>query len=130
MLGEEAEGWNGKHERSEGLHKRTRGRLRETPCAAPGQRPQRGLVSVCACAAPDLLGGIAGRNVPQRFSLVCLGFSSLFRGVQRGYFSFQRERGETMKAHDLLVSPETSVAEADCIAVAGLSLRSRSDHNY
>jgi hypothetical protein len=27
MLGEEAEGWNGKHERSEGLHKRKRGRL-------------------------------------------------------------------------------------------------------
>jgi hypothetical protein len=25
MLGEEAEGWNGKHERSEGLHKRNRG---------------------------------------------------------------------------------------------------------
>ena len=51
MLGEEAEGWNGKHERSEGLHKRTRGRLRETPCAAPGQRPQRGLVSLFARTA-------------------------------------------------------------------------------
>jgi hypothetical protein len=35
--------------------------------------------------------------VPQRFSLACLGFSFLFRGVQRGYFSFQRERSEIMK---------------------------------
>ena len=28
----------------------------------------------------------------------------LFRGVQRGYFSFQRERSETMKADKLLIS--------------------------
>jgi hypothetical protein len=28
----------------------------------------------------------------------------LFRGVQRGYFSFQGERGEIMKADELLIS--------------------------
>src|ERR1700733_12347533 len=42
----------------------------------------------------------------QRFSLACLGFSFLFRGVQRGYFSFQRERSEIMKADGLLISAE------------------------
>jgi hypothetical protein len=41
--------------------------------------------------------GVAGENGPLRFSLACLGFSFLFRGVQRGYFSFQRERSEIMK---------------------------------
>jgi hypothetical protein len=40
----------------------------------------------------------------QRFSLACLGFSFLFRGVQRGYFSFQGERSEIMKADELLIS--------------------------
>jgi hypothetical protein len=50
--------------------------------------------------------GVAGRNGPQRFSLACLGFSFLFRGVQRGYFSFQRERSEIMKADELLISAE------------------------
>ena len=39
-----------------------------------------------------------------RFSLACLGFSFLFRGVQRGYFSFQRERREIMKVGELLIS--------------------------
>jgi len=29
-------------------------------------------------------------QIAERFSLPCLGFSFLFRGVQRGYFSFQR----------------------------------------
>ena len=48
--------------------------------------------------------GVAGRNVPLRFSLACLDFSFLFRGVQRGYFSFQRERSEIMKADDPLIS--------------------------
>jgi hypothetical protein len=43
---------------------------------------------------------------PQRFSLACLGFSFLFRGVQRGYFSFQRERSEIMKVDELLISAE------------------------
>jgi hypothetical protein len=43
---------------------------------------------------------------PQRFSLACLGFSFLFRGVQRGYFSFQRERSEIMKADELLILAE------------------------
>jgi hypothetical protein len=50
--------------------------------------------------------GVAGRNVPLRFSLACLGFSFLFRGVQRGYFSFQRERSEIMKVDELLISAE------------------------
>jgi hypothetical protein len=36
-------------ERSEGLHKRSAEDCWETPCAAPGQRPQRGLVSLSAC---------------------------------------------------------------------------------
>ena len=39
--------------------------------------------------------------MPRRFSLGCLGFSFLFRGVQRGYFSFQRERSEIMKADEI-----------------------------
>jgi hypothetical protein len=30
----------------------------------------------------------------------------LFRGVQSGYFSFQRERSEIMKADELLISAE------------------------
>jgi len=40
----------------------------------------------------------------KRFSLRCLGFSFLFRGVKRGSFSFQRERSEIMKADGLLIS--------------------------
>jgi hypothetical protein len=48
--------------------------------------------------------GVAGRKVPQRFSLACLGFSFLFRGVQRGYFSFQSERSEIMKVDEWLTS--------------------------
>lgn len=46
----------------------------------------------------------------QRFSLACLGFSFLFRGVQRGYFSFQRECGEIMKADKLLISASYACA--------------------
>ena len=42
---------------------------------------------------------------PQRFSLACLGFF-LFRDVQRGYFSFHRERSEIVKADGLLLSAE------------------------
>ena len=45
-------------------------------------------------------------SAAQRFSLACLGFSFLFRGVQRGYFSFQRERNEIMKPDGLLISAE------------------------
>jgi hypothetical protein len=37
-------------------------------------------------------------------SLACQKLSFLFRGVQRGYFSFQRERSEIMKADELLIS--------------------------
>jgi hypothetical protein len=39
-------------------------------------------------------------SIPDRL----LGFSFLFRGVQRGYFSFQRERSEIMKVDELLIS--------------------------
>jgi hypothetical protein len=43
---------------------------------------------------------------------MCLGFSFLFRGVQRGYFSFQSERSEIMNADELkILSQRTSVAE-------------------
>jgi hypothetical protein len=50
-------------------------------------------------------GASRGRTqAPLRFSLACLGFSFLFRGVQRGYFSFQRVRSEIMKADELLIS--------------------------
>ena len=48
--------------------------------------------------------GVAGGKGPQRFSLACLGFSFLFRGVQRGYFSFQSERSEIMKVDEWLIS--------------------------
>jgi hypothetical protein len=52
-----------------------------------------------------LAEGRCGRvDLALRFSLPFLGFSFLFRGVQRGYFSFQRERGEIMKADELLIS--------------------------
>jgi hypothetical protein len=48
------------------------------------------------------------------FSLACLGFSFLFRGVQRGYPSFQRERSEIMKADELPISAEElPLAESD-----------------
>ena len=56
-------------------------------------------------SAQDYREGVAGGNGPLRFSLACLGFSFLFRGVQRGYFSFRRERSEIMKADELLISP-------------------------
>jgi hypothetical protein len=52
----------------------------------------------------ELRVGVAGGNGALRFSLACLDFSFLFRGVQRGYFSFQRERSEIMKADDPLIS--------------------------
>jgi hypothetical protein len=41
---------------------------------------------------------------PLRFPVACLAFSFLFRGVQRGYFFFQSERGEIMKVDELLIS--------------------------
>ncbi len=38
------------------------------PCAAPGQRPQRGLASLFAHdSAPKFREGVAGRNGPQRW---------------------------------------------------------------
>src|SRR3979490_1238763 len=47
-------------------------------------------------AAQELSGAaLRAGTGPPRFSLACLGFS--FRGVQRGCFSFQRERSEIMK---------------------------------
>ena len=48
--------------------------------------------------------GVARGNGLQGFSLRCPGFSFLFRGVQRGYFSFQRVRSEVVKADELLLS--------------------------
>ena len=76
------------------------------PCAArSGQSPlAHGPSTVRYCEADVSRVGVAGRNGPLRFSLACLGFSFLFRGVQRGYFSFQRERSEIMKADELLIS--------------------------
>jgi hypothetical protein len=57
------------------------------------------------CWARQIQGRRCGRvQAPLRFSLACLGFSFLFRGVQRGYFSFQRERSEIMKVDELLIS--------------------------
>ena len=42
----------------------------ETSCAAPGQRPQRGLVSLFACVStPYFRGGVAGRTQARRDSL-------------------------------------------------------------
>jgi hypothetical protein len=55
--------------------------------------------------------GVAGRNVPLRFSLACQSFSFLFRGVQRGDFSFQRERSEIMKGDELLTQPKGFTGE-------------------
>jgi len=55
--------------------------------------------------------GVAGGNVPLRFSLACLGFSFLFRGVQRGCFSFQRERAKSERRRAADPAQWTSVAE-------------------
>ena len=57
--------------------------------------------------------GVAGGNGPQRFSLALQAFSFLFRGVQRGYFSFsegaQRDH-ERKRATDL--GQRTSLARS------------------
>ena len=81
---------------------------------ARSSAPQQGLVSLqgaerrrIAFAVVFALSGGAlrgGWTSPLRFSLACLDFSFLFRGVQRGYFSFQRERSEIMKADEPLIS--------------------------
>jgi hypothetical protein len=44
-------------ERSEGLHKLSAEDFWETPCAAPGQRPQRGLVSLSRSSSTQELSG-------------------------------------------------------------------------
>jgi hypothetical protein len=51
-------------ERSEGLHKRSAEDCWETPCAAPGQSPQQGLVSLCVrVSAHDFQGrALRGRT--------------------------------------------------------------------
>ena len=78
-LGEGAEGGTERAERSGGLHKRNRGprrafsarwgggarKIGDSPCAAPGQRPQRGLVSILARSTRLIFRvGVAGRNGP------------------------------------------------------------------
>jgi hypothetical protein len=50
-------------------------------------------------------------TAPQRFSLACQSFPFLFRGVQRGYFSFQRERSEIMKRDELSISTKDFTSE-------------------
>jgi hypothetical protein len=66
MLGEEAEGWNGKHERSEGLHKRS-----AEDCGKPlAPRQGRALSEVWfpysrANSTQKLSGSRCGRNRPQ-----------------------------------------------------------------
>src|SRR5271167_3963632 len=73
----------------------------------PVHSPLSGLVFLVRARQRTVFSGSrCGRNRPQRFSLACLDFSFLFRGVQRGYFSFQRERSEIMKADGLLISAE------------------------
>ena len=53
MLGEEAEGWSGKDERSEGLHKRSAEDCGKPLARARDGVPQEGLVSAsCALRAP------------------------------------------------------------------------------
>ena len=67
MLGEEAEGWNGKHERSEGLHKRS-----AEDCGKPlAPRQGRALSEVWfpyprASSTQESSGSRCGRNRPQR----------------------------------------------------------------
>jgi hypothetical protein len=68
MLGEEAEGWNGRHERSEGLHKRS-----AEDCGKPLAPRQGSALSevwfpyACASAHMTSREGVAGRNGPQRW---------------------------------------------------------------
>jgi len=77
------------------------------PCWA---RSARNCIGCCSCRR-----GVAGRwTAPLRFSLACLDFSFLFRGVQRGIFLFsegaQRDH-ESRRIADL--SRRTSLAESD-----------------
>jgi hypothetical protein len=68
MLGEEAGGWNGKHERSEGLHKRS-----AEDCGKPLAPRQGGALSEVwfpywrASARMTFRVGVAGGNGPQRW---------------------------------------------------------------
>ncbi len=65
MLGEEAEGWNGKHERSEGLHKRS-----AEDCGKPLAPRQGSALSEAwfpyACASAHMIYrvGVAGGKGP------------------------------------------------------------------
>jgi hypothetical protein len=70
-------------------------------------RLSQACLPLCTRRVPDYWEGVAGGNGPLRFSLACLGFSFLFRGVQRGYFSFWRESSrypETCDISELLVN--------------------------
>ena len=68
MLGEEAEGWNGKHERSEGLHKHS-----AEDCGKPLAPRQGGALSEAwfpySCASAHMISrvSVAGRNRPARY---------------------------------------------------------------
>jgi hypothetical protein len=50
-------------------------------------------------------GRCGQEQAPLRFSLACLDFSFLFRGVQRGYFSFE-ENGQQHHEREATVSVE------------------------
>jgi hypothetical protein len=57
-----------------------------------------------ASARMNVQGGRCGKERPAEILSRLSRLFFLFRGVQRGYFSFQRERSETMKADELLIS--------------------------
>jgi hypothetical protein len=80
----------------------------EWPCRARGAAPPREawFPYLAGAARRQIREGVAGRNVPLRFSLACLGFSFLFRGVQRGYFSFQSWPTHIMKQMNCRCPPE------------------------
>ena len=65
MLGEEAEGWNGKNERSEGLHKRSAEDCGKPLARARGGAPQQVWFPCWARSAGEAFRvGVAGRNRP------------------------------------------------------------------
>src|SRR5437879_4786659 len=84
----------------------------------------------CALAHRTYGVGVAGGNGPLRFSLACLGFSFLFRGVQRGYFSFQARRDHEETSHRLQSMARTSekpnqVAYYGSMSALAISRKSR-----
>ena len=64
MLGEEAEGWSGKHKRSEGLHKRSAEDCGKPLAPRQGSALSEAWFPYARAQHADLLGGRCGRERP------------------------------------------------------------------